>query len=155
MGGSVTLRLMPTVKFAPDAADYLVEVLAILCRDTVAVTIHPQHDEPFGAVLVSNYRLPPETTGSGYQPGGGPGCWLYGMGGDCPYRTGWPCPYQTAGGLRSTFPTGIRIASSETGTINHPSPSVKKPITNQTKANPQQKMIQSTRPVLFPPAIPD
>ena len=49
MGGSVTLRTMSTVKFAPDAADYFVEVLTILCRDTVAVTIHPQHDEPFGA----------------------------------------------------------------------------------------------------------
>ena len=45
---------MSTVKFAPDAADYFVEVLTILCRDTVAVTIHPQHREPFGAVLVSN-----------------------------------------------------------------------------------------------------
>jgi hypothetical protein len=32
----------------------LVEVLTILCRDTVAVTIHPQQGEPFGAVLVSN-----------------------------------------------------------------------------------------------------
>jgi hypothetical protein len=45
---------MSTVTFAPDAADYFVEVLTILCRDTVAVTIHPQHGEPFGAVLVSN-----------------------------------------------------------------------------------------------------
>ena len=33
---------MPTVKFALDAADYFVELLTILCRDTVAVTIHPQ-----------------------------------------------------------------------------------------------------------------
>jgi hypothetical protein len=45
---------MSTVTFAPDAADYFVEVLTILCRDTVAVTIRPQHGEPFGAVLVSN-----------------------------------------------------------------------------------------------------
>jgi hypothetical protein len=45
---------MSTVNFAPDAADYFVEVLTILCRDTVAVTIHPQHGEPFGAILVSN-----------------------------------------------------------------------------------------------------
>ena len=45
---------MSIVKFSPDAADYFVEVLTILCRDTVAVTIHPQHGEPFGAVLVSN-----------------------------------------------------------------------------------------------------
>jgi hypothetical protein len=53
-GGSVTLSRMPTVKFAPEAADYFIEVLTILCRDTVAVTIHPQDGEPFGAVLVSN-----------------------------------------------------------------------------------------------------
>ena len=53
-GGSVTLRRMPTVKFAPDAADYFVEVLTILCRDTAAVTVHPLDGEPFGAVLVSN-----------------------------------------------------------------------------------------------------
>jgi hypothetical protein len=33
---------MPIVKFAPEAADYFVELLTILCRDTVAVTIHPQ-----------------------------------------------------------------------------------------------------------------
>jgi hypothetical protein len=33
---------------------FFVEVLTILCRDTVAVTIHPQHGEPFGATLVSN-----------------------------------------------------------------------------------------------------
>ena len=45
---------MPTVRFAPDAADYFVEVLTILCRDTIAVTIHPQDSEPFGAILVSN-----------------------------------------------------------------------------------------------------
>jgi hypothetical protein len=45
---------MSTVSLAAEAADYLVEVLTILCRDTVAVTIHPQHGEPFGAVLVSN-----------------------------------------------------------------------------------------------------
>jgi len=45
---------MSTVKFAPDAADYFVEVLTFLCRDTVAVTIHPQHGDQFGAVLVSN-----------------------------------------------------------------------------------------------------
>ena len=53
-GGWVTLSRMPTVKFAPDAADYFVEVLTILCRDTVAVTVLPQLGEPFGAVLVSN-----------------------------------------------------------------------------------------------------
>jgi hypothetical protein len=35
------------------AADYFVEVLTILCRDSVAVTIHAQRGEPFGAVLVS------------------------------------------------------------------------------------------------------
>lgn len=66
---------MPTVKFAPEAADYFVEVLTILCRDTVAVTIHPQHGEPFGAVLVSNdaktlvYESWDKGTG---QPGGVP-----------------------------------------------------------------------------------
>jgi hypothetical protein len=43
-----------TVTFAPEAADCFVEVLTILCRDTVAVTIRPQDGEPFGAVLVSN-----------------------------------------------------------------------------------------------------
>ena len=48
-GGSLTLRIVSTVKFAPDAADY-----TILCRDTVAVTIHPQQGEPFEAILVSN-----------------------------------------------------------------------------------------------------
>jgi len=31
--------LPATVKFAPDAADYFVEVLTILCRDTVAATL--------------------------------------------------------------------------------------------------------------------
>lgn len=45
---------MSTVTFAPNAANYFVEVPSVLCRDTVAVAIFPQHGEPFGAVLVSN-----------------------------------------------------------------------------------------------------
>jgi hypothetical protein len=44
----------PYVRNHVDAADYSVEVLGILFWETVAVTIHPQHGEPFGAVLVSN-----------------------------------------------------------------------------------------------------
>ena len=66
---------MSTVKFAPDVAYYFVEVLTILCRDTVAVTVCPKHGEPFGAVLVSNdaktlvYESWDKGTG---QPGGVP-----------------------------------------------------------------------------------
>lgn len=42
MGGSVTLRRMPTVKFAQDAADYFVEVLTILCRASARLTKWPR-----------------------------------------------------------------------------------------------------------------
>jgi len=45
---------MSTITFGSNAADYFLEILAMLCKDTVAVTISPQHGEPFRAVLVSH-----------------------------------------------------------------------------------------------------
>ena len=53
MGGSVTLsRDAHSQVCTSNAAYYFVEVLTILWRDTAAVTIHPQHGEPFGDLRV-------------------------------------------------------------------------------------------------------
>lgn len=45
---------MPTVSLRADALDCFNEILTILCRDTLAVTLIPQDGEPFGAVLISH-----------------------------------------------------------------------------------------------------
>ena len=67
VGVESSLRSMSTVMYAPDAADYFVEVLTILCRDTVPLTIRPQtpvnHLEPFLCLVVPkglcmNRRVP-------------------------------------------------------------------------------------------------
>jgi hypothetical protein len=44
---------MSTITFGPDAADYLVDVLKMPCKNAVAVTMRPQHGEAFGAVCSS------------------------------------------------------------------------------------------------------
>jgi len=47
---------MPAVSISTDALDYFREILTVLCRDTLAVTVVRQGGEPFGAVLAS--RMP-------------------------------------------------------------------------------------------------
>jgi hypothetical protein len=43
---------VPAVTFEPEAFDHFIEILSILCRDPLAVTLVPRKGEPFGAVLV-------------------------------------------------------------------------------------------------------